>query len=215
MLGFFYRFYTYFQVFTSFILFFYIYKYFFDRCNERIFIKNKESNKKKHVIKSRIVLSLIYFTMILSIYMLASLRVLVTLFFGISLGFLLAFDKFSPESLNYVDVLDKNKSVRFVWKVFYTVINLIFMVLHPVHKEMNKGFTKKYLHYKNKITELFINDNASIDQNFMNLFKNFNFMTKTSEISDYIIKKKDNSKINLEKNNQDFSTVKQKKKKII
>ena len=224
MTNLFYTYYKYIQIFSSFILFFYIYKYFFDKCNERVLIKNKGSKQKKYVIKSKITLSFLYFALILSLYFLMTIRVSITFILLISLGMLLLFNKFSPESLNCFNIFDKNKSVRFGWKIFYSFINLVLMILYPIHNEFSKESSKKYNYYKNKISEIFLNDKSSdsIDKHFINLFKNFNLFNNTSDISDYILSKKhENTKINIEKNNienivdNNFSNVKINKHKKI
>jgi hypothetical protein len=218
MFNFLRTYYGYFKALTSFILFFFIYKNLFDRCNERVLLKSKESKKKKYVIKSKIVLSLLYFVLTISIYFLCSLRVLATFILIISFILLLLVDKFSTETLDCFNVFDKNKSLRIVWKVFYTVMNIIFMLLHPMHKQIERRIGKNYGKYKNKFNEILFNENSSIDQNFSNLFKNINLFKKSeqSEMSDYILNKtKENTKINLEKinintleNEQQFNDVK-------
>jgi hypothetical protein len=197
------------------VLFFYIYKFIFDKCNERILIKDKDSSKKKYVIKSKIILSLIYFTILLSIYLLLSLRVIITFILIVSLISLLTVDKLSKESLDFINVYDKNKSLRIVWKVFYTVINIIFMGLYPIHKEFGKQINKNYSKYKDNLSTTILNENSSVDinfGNFFNLFNNFDI----SQTSNYF-KIKENNKINLEKvtdNDQKNNIKVMKNKKI-
>lgn len=210
-----YTYYGYSKLFMSSILFFYIYKFIFDKCNERILIKDKDSSKKKYVIKSKIILSLIYFTILLSIYLLLSFRVVITFILIVSLISLLTVDKLSKESLDFINVYDKNKSLRIVWKVFYTVINIIFMALYPIHKEFGKQINKNYSNYKDKLSTTILNENSSVDINLGNFFNLFNNLD-ISETSNYF-KIKENNKVNLEKvtNNDQQNNIKLMKNKKI
>ena len=78
MLDFVFEIFWYFRVFTGFCLFTYIYKYFFEICNEKKTIKEK-NNKEKKVIKSRITISLLYLTLTIILYFTLTLRILIAI----------------------------------------------------------------------------------------------------------------------------------------
>ena len=118
-----FTYYKYLKLSINLILFIYIYKYFFDRCNERVLIKQKKSNKSKYVTKSKILLSFIYFVLLFLIYSSMSLNVLYISSLIVSLGSVLFIDNFNSELIDYIAIFDKNKSLRLVWKIFYTIIN--------------------------------------------------------------------------------------------
>jgi len=185
----------YIKLFCNISLFSYIYKYFFDHCNDKIQITTK--NKKKNAIKSKITLSLIYFTLLTVIYFTISLRFFITILCAFGLSSLLLLDKFDPTSIEILTKYDNHKTLRLGWKVFYTFINLIFMCLEPLHKQM----TNKLKHYYKKAKKFIMNklsenkeDGGEVD--IMNLlFKNDNI--KENDVQEHI-KDETNNKINRE-----------------
>ena len=158
--------YNYSKVTTNFILFIYIYKYLFDSCNERILIKQKNSNKSKYVTKSKILLSFTYFILLSLIYSSLSIRVLYTSTLISLLGSLLFIDQINLESEYYLTLFDKNKSVRIIWKIFYTIINVLLLILNPIYKQFNKQLVKifKILNdYKDNPLDILSNIPTNLD----------------------------------------------------
>jgi len=144
-------FYNYFKLFISLSLFTYIFKFCFDTCNEKITIKNKHG-KKKQTIKSRIGLAITYLFFCIMLYFSLTPYVFFTIFSLIGIGTLYALDKFDKPTVNQLCVYDKNKLLRTVWKILYTVINIVFYLYSPVHSIMSSNFTNLFANAKNKTT---------------------------------------------------------------
>ncbi len=135
--------YNYFKLFLGISLFSYIYKICFDSCNEKVNIKTKH-NKNKQTIKSRIGLSLIYLFLLFLLYNTITLRVVLTLFCSIALGLVYGLDKFDRETLEIFSAYDKNKAVRYTWKIIYSLVSIFFVVLTPVHNSISETVNKTY-----------------------------------------------------------------------
>lgn len=188
----------YIKLFCNISLFSYIYKYFFDNCNDKIQITTK--NKKKNAIKSKITLSLMYFTLLTVIYFTISLRFLITILCVFGLSSLLLLDKFDPTSISILTKYDNHKTLRLGWKVFYTFINLVFMCLEPLHKQMTNKFKYYYKKAKKFIMNKLSENKDNGDMDIMNLlFKNDNIDKNIDEnnIQEHI-KHETNNKINRE-----------------
>ncbi len=136
-------FYNYFKFFLAISLFSYIYKICFDSCNEKVNIKTKH-NKNKQTIKSRIGLSIIYLFLLVLLYNTITLRVVLTLFCSIALGLVYGLDKFDRETLEIFSAYDKNKAVRYAWKIIYSLVSIFFVVLTPVHNSISETVNKTY-----------------------------------------------------------------------
>lgn len=147
-------FYNYFKLFLGISLFSYIYKICFDSCNQKVNIKTKH-NKTKQTIKSKIGLSLLYLFLIILLYYTLTLRVILTLLCTSALGIVYALDKFDPESLEIFCVYDKNKAIRYGWKIIYSGISVLFIGLTPVHNYISEHLNKTYSDIKNKTTQKF------------------------------------------------------------
>lgn len=144
-------FYNYFKLFISLSLFTFIFKFCFDTCNEKVTIKNKHG-KKKQTIKSRIGLAITYLFFCVMLYFSLSPKVFFTILSLIGIGTLYALDKFDKPTVNQLCIYDKNKLLRMVWKILYTVINIVFFLYSPVHRVMSSNFTNLFTNAKNKTT---------------------------------------------------------------
>jgi hypothetical protein len=195
-------FYNYFKLFLGISLFSYIYKICFDSCNQKVNIKTKH-NKTKQTIKSKIGLSLLYLFLTTILYYTLTLRVVLTLLSTFALGIVFALDKFDPESLEILSIYDKNKIVRYGWKIMYSGISVLFISMTPVHNYI----TEHVNNIKNKTTKKFneglmgglINKDIDMGSNLKRMIKEITTEVKkmesssTSAMSDYLMR--DNAKI--------------------
>lgn len=154
MLDYLILFYNYFKLFLGISLFSYIYKICFDSCNEKVTIKTKH-NKTKHTIKSRIGLSIIYLFLIVLLYYTLTIRVVLTIFCSLALGIIFALDKFDRQVLEIFNCYDKVKFVRYIWKVFYSVISICFVFFTPVHNSISESVNQIYNDVSNKTKSKF------------------------------------------------------------
>ena len=142
-------FYNYFKLFMGLSVFTFIFKFCFDTCNEKINLKGK-NGKKKQTIKSRIGLALAYLFFCTILYFSLTPRVFFTIISLIGIGTLYALDKFDKATVNQLCVHDKNKLVRFLWKILYTIINIVLLIYSPIHKIMLNNFSNLFTNAKNK-----------------------------------------------------------------
>ena len=136
------NFYSYFKNFSYTVVFVFIYEYFFNKCNKKILIKTK-NNKKKHVIKSKISLSLIYFTLLLILFYSLSLKIFITLFSSIGILILFLLEKFDNSKLEIFENIDNNKILRYFWKSFYIFINIMLFLFKPISKYIGSYLKKE------------------------------------------------------------------------
>ncbi len=195
-------FYNYFKLFLGISLFSYIYKICFDSCNQKVNIKTKH-NKTKQTIKSKIGLSLLYLFLTTILYYTLTLRVVLTLLSTFALGIVFALDKFDPESLEILSVYDKNKIVRYGWKIMYSGVSVFFIAMTPIHNYMTEHVNS----IKNKTTKKFndglmgglINKDVDMGSNLKRMIREITTEVKkmesssTSAMSDYLMR--DNAKI--------------------
>ena len=142
MLELFYWFYEYLKIFINLCFITYIYKYFFDKCNEKKVITGINKKSKK-VIKSKIGLSFIYFCLTILFYYTATFKVLFTLLSVIIMSLLILGQKFNPSSLKLFEKYDSNKFIKKIWNCFYYLINLLFKLLKPFHDIIDNNLNNK------------------------------------------------------------------------
>ncbi len=135
--------YNYLNFFIGISLFTYIYKYCLNTCNEKVLIKTKH-NKTKSTIKPRIGLAFAYLFFVGLLYYTVTIRVILTVLCLIGIGTLYALDKFDKNTINRLCVYDKNKIVRIMWKIFYSVINIMFLVCTPIHNFISENLNSMY-----------------------------------------------------------------------
>ncbi len=139
MFNFISSFYNYVKLFINIGLFTFIFKMCLDTCVEKVNIKSK-SGKNKQTIRARIGVALTYLTMCGLLYFSLTPRVIFTLLGIIGLITLYALDRFNKPLVEKLCLYDKNKSVRFTWKLLYTLINIILIIYTPIHN----FFTSKF-----------------------------------------------------------------------
>jgi hypothetical protein len=212
--------YNYFKMFIGISFCSYIYKICFDSSNEKIAIKTKH-DKIKYTIKPRIGLSCLYFILVVIFYYTITIRAVFTILSGILLASVYGLDKFDKESLNFLSILDKNKIIRFIWKFCFTLINMFFLLLTPIHNSIGEFTNNIYSNIKNKTKSKFNDhlmgsmmlgkkkpipsenlDNIKTNISNKNINKIFEPIKSTSEISDYIVN--ENKKIIIEESEYDI-----------
>ena len=119
-------FYNYFKFFINVGLFTFIFKKCLDTCVERVNIKSK-SGKNKQTIKTRIGVALAYLLLCSFLYLSLTPRVIFTLLSVLGLITLFALDRFDKPTVEKLCLYDQNKSLRFTWKLIYTIINIILL----------------------------------------------------------------------------------------
>ena len=155
MLDFVFEIFWYFRVFTGFCLFTYIYKYFFEICNEKKTIKEK-NNKEKKVIKSRITISLLYLTLTIILYFTLTLRILIAIITILIMLLMVLTQNFDPTSMKSLNNLDSNKIIKKSWTLIYMFFNILFKILKPFHTVIENKLTAK----KNSIMSSLSNINV-------------------------------------------------------
>jgi hypothetical protein len=142
MLDFVFEIFWYFRLFSGFCLFTYIYKYFFEICNEKKTIKEKD-NKQKKVIKSKITISLLYLTLTIILYFTLTLRILIAIVTILVMLLMVLTQSFDPMSMKSLTNLDSNKFVKKIWSLIYIFFNILFKILKPIHNIIESKLTTK------------------------------------------------------------------------
>ena len=152
--------------------FFYIYEIFFNNCNQKLIVRTK-NKKKKSVLKSKIGLSLTYFIVLSFLFYTFTIKIILTLFFVISLVLLYCLDKYDENKLKFIGDYDSNKILRYFWKVFYIIMQIVFFMFKPFSKILNSYINDNYSSIKNKLSENFFNnfDDENDENDLFNMFK--------------------------------------------
>ena len=177
---------TYAKILITFSLFTYIYKYFYNSCSEKKVIKTKDEKPKK-VIKTRIGLSLIYLILIFFIYFSITWYIFLTLLIVIFTIIVILTHKFEPSTLNILKKYDSNPIIKKIWYFVSLIINIIFKIMGPCHRVLEKKINKNKEIIKNRL----LNQVSKLNFNGLNL----GFLGNLSTFSDNTGK----TKINLNK----------------
>ncbi len=149
MLNYITSFYNYLKLFISIGVFTFIFKKCLDTCIEKVTVKSK-SGKNKQTIKARIGVALTYLIFCSILYFSLTPKVLLTILSVIGIGTLYALDRFDKPTVEKLNSYDKNKSLRFVWKLLYTIINIILIIYTPIHNKISSAFSGLFGIRKNK-----------------------------------------------------------------
>lgn len=188
MLGYIIYLISYLKIFINIVFYSYIYKYLFNKCNQKTIIEGK---KKKHLVKSKICLSTIYLFLLVSIYSLLNPYMVVTLLFIVSIGAILILQKFNHDSLKVFNKLDEHKMVIKAWKFLYYSMTITFKVLDPIHSIINLGIQKNKKYFSLKNIKLI--DNLEIFSNLISDFSKESDSSTVSKIQDYVSKNSEKS----------------------
>ena len=125
----------------------YLYNWFYCKCNQDVRIKTKNGHIKT-VTKTKICLSLSYFVLINILYYNLTWRVLLTLTSFILIVGLYFADKYYFDSKHLIYKFDNNSILRFNWKIFSTIITLVFLIYEPIYDTINKLINDKIKNIK-------------------------------------------------------------------
>ena len=153
MLNYITSFYNYLKLFVSIGVFTFIFKKCLDTCIEKVTIKSK-NGKNKQTIKARIGVALTYLIFCSILYFSLTPKVLLTILSIIGIGTLYALDRFDKPTVEKLNSYDKNKSLRFVWKLLYTIINIVLIIYTPIHNKFSSIFSGLFGIRKNKTNNL-------------------------------------------------------------
>ena len=188
-----YLIYSYTTLFITFGFFAYLYRYFYNNCNQLVKIKTKHG-KTKSVIKPKIILSILYFVLIIIIYNNLTYKIFMFFLSIIMLGTLNGFEQFYFGSSHFIYRFDNNKIIRIIWKLFSTIITFSFLIYNPFFKTLDNYINNK----KNLLQSLFNKNLLFSDKSDNNKPKEKNIETinrsksnkkvESSEIFDYVLK---------------------------
>lgn len=209
------------RILFTFSLFTYIYKYFYDSCNEKKVIKIKKDKPKK-VIKTRIGLSFIYFIILILLYFSLNWYVFISFMLSVLITIVMIAHKFDPVSINLLKKYDSLPIVKRVWFFYSRTMNLIFKIFSPFHRIIenkinnNKKFIKEILFGQmgkinldnniglfNAFSELSASKTVKSNKNIFDSIETF-FLNNKSDKSEKIIKS-DKSDKNDKNNKSDKS----------
>ena len=125
-----------------FSFFTYIYKYFYDSCNEKKIIKSKKEKPKK-VVKSRIVLSFLYLIILTFLYFSLNWYIILTLFLTLLISGILFLHKFDPKTIDILKQYDSLPILKKVWFVYSKIMTIIFNLFSPCHRIIDNKINKK------------------------------------------------------------------------
>lgn len=166
-------------------IFSYIYNYFFKKCIiEKKIIKN---NKTKIVYKYKITLAFIYLALTYILKITFNIKIIFFILCIIIMGSLLLFDKLSPKLEETFENIDKNKILRFIWKIFYSFYTIISICTDPLNNLITNFFVNKFTIFKKIYDNLVLNNN---DDDFSIGFLNQN---NGSNISNYLLSSKESN----------------------
>lgn len=148
MLNYISSFYNYLKLFVNIGIFTFIFKTFLDTCVEKVTLKSKHG-KNKQTVKARIGVAITYLTLFSILYFSLTPRVLLAIISVIGIGTLFALDKFDKPTVEKLNSFDKNKSLRFIWKLLYTIINIIIIIYTPIHKFISNSFKSTIVNKNN------------------------------------------------------------------
>jgi hypothetical protein len=129
------------KILITFSLFTYIYKYFYDNCNEKKIIKSKDEKPKK-VIKTRIGLSLMYLVLLILLYFSLTWYIFLTLLLATFTIVITLTHKFEPSSLDILKKYDSHPITKKIWYFYSLVMNIIFKIMGPCHRVLENKINK-------------------------------------------------------------------------
>lgn len=129
------------KILITFSLFTYIYKYFYDNCNEKKIIKSKDEKPKK-VIKTRIGLSLLYLVLLILLYFSMTWYIFFTLLLATFTTVITLTHKFEPSTLDILKKYDSHPITKKIWYFYSLIINIIFKIMAPCHRILENKINK-------------------------------------------------------------------------
>lgn len=153
---------SYTKLFFSLCFFTYLYKCFFDLCNEKKLIKVKNEKPKK-VIKIRNTMSFIYFFMVGLLYIVLDWFSIFAILLILTMTFLVLMQKFDKNFTNGTKKFDSKPIIQKTWYIFSLIINVVFKVFSPCHRVMDRKINKNKETLKNTLTNVFFNNMTNFD----------------------------------------------------
>jgi len=153
---------SYTKLLFSLCLFTYLYKFFYDICNEKKLIKVKNEKPKK-VIKIRNTMSFIYFFMIGLLYIVLDWFSIFSIFLILGITFLTLMQKFDKNFTNGTKKFDNIPIVQKTWNVFSVIITFVFKIFSPCHRIMDRKINKNKEFLKNTLMNGFFNNMTNFD----------------------------------------------------
>ena len=138
------------KILITFSLFTYIYKYFYDNCNEKKVIKSKDEKPKK-VIKTRIGLSLMYLVLLILLYFSLTWYIFLTLLLAIFTIVITLTHKFEPSTLDILKKYDSHPITKKIWYFYSLIMNIIFKIMGPCHRVLEIKINKNKEIIKNSL----------------------------------------------------------------
>jgi hypothetical protein len=129
------------KILITFSLFTYIYKYFYDNCNEKKVIKSKDEKPKK-VIKTRIGLSLMYLILLILLYFSITWYIFLTLLLATFTIVITLTHKFEPSTLDILKKYDSHPITKKIWYFYSLIMNIIFKIMGPCHRVLENKINK-------------------------------------------------------------------------
>jgi len=77
------------------------------------------------------------------------------------MGSLIAFDKLSNKLEIFFENIDKNKIVRFIWKIFYSLYTIINICTEPINNIITNFIKNKFSLAKNIFNKISLSDNSN------------------------------------------------------
>lgn len=128
---------SYCRLLLSFVLFTYVYKFFYNKCNEKIIVKSKDDKPKK-VIRTRIGLMVFYSAILCFIFYMVNVFIVLNLLLIILLFATLLIHTFNVSLLDVFRKYDSNNKVKKIWFIYSIIVNFILKILYPIHKLIDK-----------------------------------------------------------------------------
>jgi hypothetical protein len=179
-------------IIVKFLMFSYVFHPLYLKCNVQK--KIKKDNKIKIICKPKSLLLFIYFALLCLLFKLFTFKVINFLLVAIFFGFLVLYDKFSPNFSNALDKYNKMSIVIIFWKLFHSIFTIIFLCTEPINRVFNNFLKKKISQVKKLVTAVAnLEGNSFEDKNIdeinrkLNLKNNEDEMSKMSNISQYLI----------------------------
>jgi ABC-type multidrug transport system fused ATPase/permease subunit len=129
------------RILITFSLFTYIYKYFYDSCNEKKIIKSKNNTPKK-VVKTRISLSIIYLILLLFLYFSLNWYIFITIILSMLLISVSLIHKLNPSTMDILKKYETTPFTKTCWYFFSLTIKIIFKIFGPLHRVIDNKINK-------------------------------------------------------------------------
>lgn len=153
---------SYTKLFFSLCFFTYLYKCFYDVCNEKKLIKVK-NEKSKRVIKIRNTMSFIYFFLVGFLYIVLDWFSIFSIFLILAMTFLVLMQKFNKSFTDGTKNLDSKPIVQKTWYVFSIIINFVFKIFSPCHRVMDRKINKNKELLKSTLINGIFNNMTNFD----------------------------------------------------